>query len=421
MTCGLSFGSAGADIRPSHSALPMAVAATVGMMVNMPSLVGATFSLFLKPVSAEFHWGRDSMPLAVMIAFTLTTVLYPFVGRVVDRLGARTVLLPGMLLLGCSVLSLSLLRGSVLGFNATFLLVASTGTLVSGVVFGRALASAYDENRGKAFGLCLGLGGGLGATLSPPLANWLINDFGWRSAYVGLGLMPILVGFPIVYLFIRPIEGRSTKVPAGAQTGAASPGLSVAEAVRSPTLWLICTVIFLGCLANNGVLVHLAALLTDRGLSVGLATGLLSTVAVATSLGQCASGFLLDRISTPRIGIPFAASVLAGLLLIDHGTTHFLLLLGVGLFGFGVGAEYSLLPYYIGRYFGVRAFGQLYGGIYAAASIAGGVGPFVMGRTFELTRSYGMALKGFEAGIVIAILCVASLGRYVYTAAPEGR
>ena len=44
------------------------------MMVNMPSLIGATFSLFLKPVSAEFHWGRDSMPLAVLIAFTLTTV-----------------------------------------------------------------------------------------------------------------------------------------------------------------------------------------------------------------------------------------------------------------------------------------------------------------------------------------------------------
>jgi len=81
-----------------------------------------------------------------------------------------------------------------------------------------------------------------------------------------------------------------------------------------------------------------------------------------------------------------------------------------------MGAEYSLLPYYIGRYFGVRAFGQLYGGIYAAASIAGGLGPFIMGRTFELTHSYGHALAALEVGIAIAILCVASLGKYVYTA-----
>jgi MFS family permease len=396
--------------------MSIAVAATVGMMVNMPSLIGATFSLFLKPVSAEFHWGRDSMPLGVLIAFTLTTILYPFVGKVVDRVGARSVLLPGMILLGCSIIMLSLLRGSTLGFNLIFLLVASTGTLVSGVVFGRALASVYDKNRGKAFGICLGLGGGLGATLSPPLANWLINTFGWRSAYLGLGLLPILIGFPIVFLFIRPGERTSPANPSAAQAAIALPGLSAKEAIQRPALWLICTIIFLSCLANNGVLVHLAAMLTDRGLSVGLATGLLSTVAVSTCLGQCASGFLLDRIKTPKIGIPFAASVLAGLLLIDHSSAPSFLIFGVALFGFGMGAEYSLLPYYIGRYFGIRAFGQLYGGIYAAASIAGGLGPFVMGRVYELTHSYGSALAGLEAGIAIAILCVACLGKYVYTA-----
>lgn len=406
---------AGVDIRYLQSALSIAIAATVGMMVNMPSLIGATFSLFLKPVSAEFHWGRDSMPLAVLIAFTLTTVFYPLVGRVVDRLGARRVLLCGMILFGCSVLALSLLGGSTLGFKVLFFLVAGTGTLVSGVVFGRALAGAYDENRGKAFGICLGLGGGLGATLSPPLANWLINNLGWRSAYIGLGLLPLLVGFPMVLLFIRP-TARPAPLQTARETDIAISGLSVQEALRRPTLWLICIIIFLSCVANNGVLVHLAAMLTDRGLTVNLATGLLSTVAVATSLGQCASGFLLDKINSPRIGIPFAASVLAGLILIDYGVTSTTLIFGVALFGFGMGAEYSLLPYYIGRYFGVRAFGQLYGGIYAVASIAGGLGPFVMGRTFESTRSYGGALKGFEAGMVLAILCVASLRQYVYTA-----
>jgi MFS family permease len=396
------------------------VAATVGMMVNMPSLIGATFSLFLKPVSAEFHWGRDSMPFGVMIAFTLTTILYPFVGRVVDRVGARSVLLPGMILLGCSVMMLSLLHGSTLGFDLIFLLVASTGTLVSGVVFGRALASVYDKNRGKAFGICLGLGGGLGATLSPPMANWLINTFGWRSAYLGLGLLPIIIGFPIVFLFIRPRKSASQANTAAMEGALALPGLSAKEAVRRPALWLICTIIFLSCLANNGVLVHLAAMLTDRGLTVGLATGLLSTVAVSTCLGQCASGFLLDRIKTPKIGIPFAASVLAGLLLIDHSSAPAFLILGVALFGFGMGAEYSLLPYYIGRYFGIRAFGQLYGGIYAAASIAGGLGPFVMGRVYEVTHSYTGALAGLETGIAIAIVCVACLGKYVYTVKSSG-
>jgi cyanate permease len=76
------------------------------------------------------------------------------------------------------------------------------------------------------------------------------------------------------------------------------------------------------------------------------------------------------------------------------------------------------MPYYISRYFGLRGFGQLYGGIYAFASIAGGLGPFLMGRVFEGTHSYRAALTVFEVGIVLTIVCIASLGRYMY--APAG-
>ncbi len=192
----------------------------------------------------------------------------------------------------------------------------------------------------------------------------------------------------------------------------------MAQAIRQPALWLIFVAIFLSCFANNGLLVHLAPLLTDRGISLGVATAALSTVAIATSIGQFASGFLLDRINSPRVGIPFALSVLIGLLLIDHGSTSAAMLCGVAFFGLGIGSEYSLMPYYISRYFGLRGFGQLYGGIYAFASIAGGLGPFVMGRVFENTHSYQAALMVFEAGIVLTIVCIATLGRYIY--APGG-
>ena len=252
--------------------------------------------------------------------------------------------------------------------------------------------------------------------LFPPFAHLLIEHFGWRRAYVGLGLVPIVIAFPLVFLpeGERPaIAARSDHAPVPVQFG-----LTVAQAVRQPGLWLIFVAIFLSCFANNGLLVHLAPLLTDRGISLAVATAALSTVAVATSLGQFASGFLLDRVNSPRVGIPFALSVLIGLLLIDHGSTPAAMLCGVAFFGFGIGSEYSLMPYYISRYFGLRGFGQLYGGIYAFASIAGGLGPFVMGRVFEATHSYRAALTTFETGIVLTIICIASLGRYRY--APGG-
>lgn len=395
----------------------LAIAAIVGMMTNMPSIVGATFSLFLRPVSEEFGWGRDAMSTAVLIAFTVTTALYPLVGRMVDRRGARPVVLPGVILLGAAVMSLSLLRGSALQFDLQFFLVAAAGTLVSGVVYGRALAGVFTGSRGKALGICLGVGGGLGAALSPPFAHLLIEHLGWRSAYIGLGLVPVVVAFPLVYFLLRD---ERPALPALAHTAAAPVqfGLTVAQAIRQPCLWLIFVAIFLSCFANNGLLVHLAPLLTDRGITLGVATAALSTVAIATSVGQFASGFLLDRINSPRVGIPFALSVLVGLLLIDHGSSSAAMLCGVAFFGLGIGSEYSLMPYYISRYFGLRGFGQLYGGIYAFASIAGGLGPFLMGRVFEGTHSYRAALTVFEAGIVLTIVCIASLGRYMY--APAG-
>jgi len=395
----------------------LAIAVIVGMMTNMPSLIGATFSLFLRPVSEQFGWGRDAMSTAVLIAFTITTALYPLVGRIADRRGARLVVLPGLILFGATVISLALLHGSALQFDVQFFLVAAAGTLVSGVVYGRALAGVFNGNRGKALGICLGVGGGLGAALSPPFAHLLIEHLGWRSAYVGLGLVPIVVAFPLVFLLLKGERPSAPVLDAPAHAPVPF-GLNVAEAILQPGLWLILSAIFLSCFANNGLLVHLAPLLTDRGLSLGVATAALSTVAIATSVGQFASGFLLDRVNSPRVGIPFVLSVLIGLLLVDHGSTPTATLCGVAFFGLGIGSEYSLMPYYISRYFGLRGFGQLYGGIYAFASIAGGLGPFVMGRVFEDTHSYRAALMVFEAGMVLAIVCIASLGRYLY--APGG-
>jgi MFS family permease len=395
----------------------LALAAIVGMMTNMPSIVGATFSLFLQPVSAEFGWGRDAMSTAVLIAFTVTTALYPLVGRIVDRRGARPVVLPGILLLGAAIISLAFLQGSAWQFDVQFFLVAAAGTLVSGVVYGRALAGVFNGNRGKALGICLGVGGGLGAALSPPFAHLLIEHFGWRRAYIGLGLVPIAVAFPLVFILLRDKRPSASALASPASAPVAF-GLSVAQALRQPALWLIFFAIFLSCFANNGLLVHLAPLLTDRGISLGVATAALSTVAIATSVGQLASGFLLDRINSPRVGLPFALSVLIGLLLVDRGSTPAVMLCGVAFFGLGIGSEYSLMPYYISRYFGLRGFGQLYGGIYAFASIAGGLGPFVMGRVFENTHSYRAALIVFEAGIVLTIVCIASLAQYRY--APGG-
>ena len=397
----------------SRARLVTGGAIVIGMMVNMPSLVGSTFSLFLKPVSQEFGWGRDVMSFAVLLSVLVTTPMYPLIGRLVDRRGVRAVALPGMVLFGASVIGMALTTRAPIVFDLMFLVLSALATLVSGVVFGRAVAGAFDQARGKALGLCLGLGGGLGAAVAPLIAQALITSLGWRIAYAGLGLLPILIGFPVLMIFLKS-TGPSPPAAQGVRAPEPAPGAGLLQAARSPVLWIIGALIFFSCFANNGMLVHLGALLTDRGTSAATAAAMLSAIALATSVGQITSGFLLDRVNSPYVGAPFAASLLAGLLLLHHGGTPAAQFSGVILFGLGIGSEYSLLPYYLTRYFGLRSFGQLYGAMYAVAAIAGGLGPYVMGSLFESTRSYGPALTIFEVGMAIAVCCIFALKRYVY-------
>jgi MFS family permease len=386
------------------------LAVMVGMMVNMPSLLGSTFSLFLKPVSQEFGWGRQEMSFAVFLALVITTPIYPLVGRLADRIGSRRVALPGAILFSLAAMTLCLTTRQPLAFDFLYLVASIAGTLVSGVVFGRGVTAAFRTGRGRALGICLGVGGGLGAALAPLLAGILIAHHGWRTAYIGLGALPLLIGFPALALLYRVDAPKNVGVWQ-------EEGGALSRVARDPALWMICAIIFFSCLANNGVLVHLAALLTDKGISDTTAVGLVSAVAIATSFGQISSGFLLDRVQTPRVGLPFVASMLAGLLLLQFASSPALVTLGVLLFGCGIGSEYSLIPYYLSRYFGLGSFGQLYGAIYACASIAGGLGPYLMGLAFDHQHSYDAALSLFGTGLAVAIACILKLKAYQYPAA----
>jgi cyanate permease len=133
-------------------------------------------------------------------------------------------------------------------------------------------------------------------------------------------------------------------------------------------------------------------------------------------VGQFGVGFLLDRFHSPRIGIPVFAIVLAGIALLHVGASMPSLYLGAALVGAGAGSEYGILPYMITRFFGLRAFGSLYGLIYATAAIGTGIGPYAMGLTFDVSGSYSAALTLFEVVVVAIILLIWRMPTYAFQA-----
>lgn len=387
----------------------IACAAFVGMLVTEYPVLYCSFPQLLQPVSMQFGWGRSTMPLALLIFSPVQMALYPFVGLALDKWGSRRILVIGFTLFGLSMTALSQLTGSVAQMVTLYVVAAAWGTLVTGVSFGRVVARTFDTNRGLMLGICLGIGGGLGAAMLPPVTQFLLEHWGWRGAYVGLGLIPTTLGASAALCL--PPELSPGRVAASAHDGPKPPVLAF---FRLPTFWSLIGATLISCMVINGLGAHLAAMASDLGLPKRTAALLLSLFAVAMMVGQFGVGRLLDRYPTPKLALPVFSALLLGVIEIQFATTQLTLTLGVILLGLGAGSEYGLLPYFLTRFFHLEAFGFLYATLYAASAIGSGIGPYIMGLAFDLAGSYKNALIAFEIASLGTLALIAGLPPYAY-------
>jgi MFS family permease len=156
--------------------------------------------------------------------------------------------------------------------------------------------------------------------------------------------------------------------------------------------------------------------LTDRGSTAQVAALATSFVGAALLIGRVVSGYLLDRFFGPRIAAVFFGGVAIGIALLWIGNSRELGFAGALLVGLGMGAEVDIIAYLTSRYFGLRAFGEIYGYAFGAFALAGGVGTFLMGAGFDLTGSYRTPLAGFFTATLVAIVLMTQLGPYRYVA-----
>ena len=254
-------------------------------------------------------------------------------------------------------------------------------------------------------------GVGLGAALVPQFAQAITTNFGWRAAYVGLGLLTFALAFPAVALFLRE-PGPTT---ASAISHAVElVGLTGREAIQTWRFWILAFAFFVVAAAANGTIAHVIPLLTDRGVSPQMATSALSTAGVALIMGRLVAGYLLDRIFAPYVALVFFLLPLVGILTLSSTDNTTMAALATVLIGMGLGAEVDLIAFLISRYFGMRSFGQIYGYLFAIFMLANGIGPFLMGLSFDKVGSYNTCLIGFAIGLVFASAVILKLGPYPY-------
>ena len=385
---------------------------TVGLIVGNGPIVFFTFGLFLGPVTKEFGWDRATFSSSLLVGHGFAAAAYPFLGRAIDRYGIRRVSLTSIVLFALSLASLSLTPASPAVFIAMAGLVGLCSAGQAPLPYAKAVTSWFDERRGLALGIAM-TGIGIGATLVPQFARGVIDAYGWRAGYVALAALMLTVAFPIVAIFIREPDSHARTATFGA---AGLPGLTVGESVRTANFWLLAIPVFLVVTSINGIVAHLVPLLTDRGIAIGQAASTLSAVGLSTIAGRLVSGYLLDRFFAPHVAAALFLLPLAGVGILAAGAGGTALLFAAIALGFGLGAEVDVIGFMVSRYFGLRSYGAIYGCMFAIFTVGTGLGPVLMGLSFDETRSYTLALSAFGLALVCASVVVSRLGRYTFPA-----
>lgn len=384
------------------------VGSVFGLLVGNGPIMQFTFGVFLLPLSKEFGWSRSSTSLALAIGLTVTAIFVPIAGRLVDRYGIRVVTLASITLFSLALASVAFFATTLTSFIVIYAIMGIGAAGQTPLPYAKAVSTWFDEKRGLALGVAMS-GVGVGVALVPKYAQSVMDQFGWRGAYLGLAILTFVVGVLAVLLASKEPSHHSVK-----QSTEDIPGLTARQAFRTATFWKLAIAFVAVVFAMNGALVHVVPMLIGRGVSADIAASSMAFAGVALIAGRLLAGYMLDRVFAPYVASVLFAIPLVGLIILFATTTSGYASVAVVLIGLGLGAEVDLIAFLLSRYLGLKSFGEIYGYLFASFMIGNAVGPYVMSLSFDMTGSYHVGLAILGVALVVGSATVLSLGEYRY-------
>lgn len=369
------------------------LAASVGF--SFFSVMIAATGLFFEPLTKEYGWSRTLLSSGPSIANTITAIIGPFFGALIDRYGSRKVVLPGILLTIASIASFGLISGSETQWIVLWVIFGIVAVSIKSTSWAAAVLGVFQQSRGLALGLTLA-GTAVAQIIVGPLGNWLITIFGWRAAFVWLGIGWGSITFLLCVFFLFDAHDRAAKqrreAPASAPVAAAVelPGLTSKQALRDSALWRVGISNFVVMILTMGLAIHLFPILTDAGVSRANAAWLMSLTGVAGITGKLLTGFLLDRFKPNWIGgVTLGAAGLAFLLLMEGISSPALIIMAMLVNGYAAGTKTQITAFLTSSYGGMRNFGKIYSVMAGLMAAASGIGPLIAGLVFDTFGTYG--------------------------------
>lgn len=390
---------------------PIVLAAAAGYAVA--SIISYSSSLFIQPLQDEFGWSRAQIMSGHSISALAGAIFAPFTGLAVDRFGPRRLGIAAIIAVCLAVALFGLTSSDINMWRALWVPMAFAIVLVQPSVWTAAVTSVFSAGRGFALAVML-CGGSVASIITPQVTNFLIDNYGWRMAFAGLGAFWATLALPLVYFFFSSALDKERM--------SSEPKL-LAEKIQRESIWQsgLLTLRFAQLLvAGVGIaavvvtlVVSMVPILSAGGIARSSAVNIASLVGIAAIVGRLSIGLLLDRwngrfLAAFAVSIPIAAL----LLLIHYPGSALAASIAVLILGLSFGAELDIIAYLTSRYFKVTSFGLLFGTIAGFIGLAAGNGPVAISAVFDAQQTYVPALWGMIPICLVSAILFLLLGPY---------
>jgi MFS family permease len=371
------------------------LAGTLGIVMMGPSQT-FTVSLFLDAFVQDLGISRANVSLLYGLATLGASFLLPITGRLVDAYGTRRLIVVTTVVFAFSVMSLSLVTGAVTLF-AMLLAVRFLGFGSMQLISNNVIAQWFVRRRGFVMGLS-GQSLAISLFIFPALSNFFIQAYGWRGAWIALGVVVLVVMLPVGWLFFRDRPELYGLLPDGAEDARSRAELAhevhwtLAQARRTGVFWLFAAAFTTLAMITAGMVFHQASLFAVHGLDRTMAVYAFQMTALFSIAGNLGTGVLLDRVSARRLLTVMMVMLAAAMLLVMTLNNLVEMVAYAALLGLVTGSYRVMDGTVWAKYFGRRYLGSIRGATMLGTVGGTALGAYPLGLSYDLTGSYGPAL-----------------------------
>lgn len=389
---------------------PVVLLGLAGVLTSMSAALLYGFGTLVIPLQEAFGWSRGELQTSITFLFAGVAIGSQLLGSLYARYGLRRVALVSLVLQVLCYGASTMLGGSIYWLYAAFFLMPLLAVGTIAITWTQLVSLWFERNRGVALAIILS-GSGVAAMVMPPLLAWSIQHGGWRSAFILLAAMPLLLTLPMALLWLRFPAQLSTS-PDTSTAQPAVEGMRFASAIRTRVFWGCNLALILSVSLIVGMVTTIVPYLQDKGVPSLTASQIFSSFGISIIAGRLLVGYLLDRFAPHVIAAAsLCVPALGCLLFMFSGPEAIgLLVLATICIGFSAGAEFDIAAFLIARYFGLRDYARIFGLHLGLVTVISGLAPAMFGHLFTVFGNYNPVLFYCLACAVIAPLVMLTLG-----------